>query len=75
MTCPVLRRRTSRSGAEGRQVVRRTSQLTTRAIASRASVATARLFMASRSRSEPVATMPQNELVAWVPYSPLAGTA
>ena len=56
-------------------MVRRTSQLTTRATASRASAATARLFMASRSRSEPVATMPQNELVAWVPYSPLAGTA
>ena len=31
--------------------------------------------MATRNASDPVVTMPQKALVAWVPNSPLAGTA
>ena len=75
-TWPVLRRRTSRSGAEGRHVVRRTSQRDEdgerreRERGPRPGCSSRR-----RSRSEPVATMPQNALVAWVPNRPLAGTA
>ncbi len=40
-----------------------------------ATAAMARLFIASRRRLDPVETISQNELVAWVPYRPLAGTA
>ena len=33
------------------------------------------LFIATRNASDPLVTIPQNALVAWVPNSPLAGTA
>ncbi len=43
--------------------------------ASSASAASAGLLMATRNASEPLVTMLQKALVAWVPNSPLAGTA
>ena len=74
-TWPVLRRRASRSGAEGDHVVRRTSHAMRTASAASASTAHEGLLTVARNTSDPVATIPQNAPVAWVPKSPLAGTA
>ena len=74
-TCPQVRRRASRNGAAGRQVVRVSANATRATSASSVRSAGRGLSTLRRSALEPFATAVQKKSVAPVPIAPPPGTA